>query len=450
MTATPAAATPTLRALTLAGLAALVTACTVVGPEYERPTIEIPPAYKEGAALKTQPASQAALQGRWWEIYGDRELDVLMAQVESQNRSLQAAQARMQRSLAMLETARAAQSPTVVAGGRNDLGILANWEIDLWGRIRRTVEASGASAQASAADLAAATLSMQAQVAQNYFQLRVQDTGIQMFQDTVQAYERALQMTRNQYNVGLVSGGNVAQAQAQLSAAQAQMHNARVVRAQLEHAIAVMVGKAPAALSIAVAPLTAQVPEVPPVLPTELLARRPDIAAAERRMAAASAQIGVTEAGSYPSLDLFIGASIRKGLIGGADVRAPLYAGGSPQARRRESVAAYDEVVADYRQTVLNSLREVEDNLATLEILAEATTAQDSAVKSARESARITNNQYAAGVVSYLPVVVVQTTALENQRAALDTLGRRLVASVNLIKALGGGWDAATLNAAKK
>ncbi len=449
MTAT-SAATPTLRALTLAGLAALVTACTVVGPEYERPTIEIPPAYKEGTALKTQPASQAALQGRWWEIYGDRELDVLMAQVESQNRSLQAAQARMQRSLAMLEAARAAQSPTVVAGGRNDFGILANWEIDLWGRIRRTVEASGASTQASAADLAAATLSMQAQVAQNYFQLRVQDTGIQMLQDTVQAYERALQMTRNQYNAGLVSGGNVAQAQAQLSAAQAQMHNARVVRAQLEHAIAVMVGKAPAALSIAVAPLAAQVPEVPPVLPTELLARRPDIAAAERRMAAASAQIGVAEAGLYPSLDLFIGASIRKGLIGGADVRAPLYAGGSPQARRRESVAAYDEVVADYRQTVLNSLREVEDNLATLEILAEAATAQDSAVKSARESARITNNQYAAGVVSYLPVVVVQTTALENQRAALDTLGRRLVASVNLIKALGGGWDATTLNAEKK
>lgn len=450
MTASPPAATPTLRAFALVGLAALLTACTVVGPEYERPAIEIPPAYKEGTALKTQSVREATLPERWWEIYGDRELDALMAQVESQNRSLQAVEARMRRGRAMLETARAAQSPTVVAGGKNDLGILANWEIDLWGRIRRTVEASGANAQASVADLAAATLSMQAQVAQNYFQLRVQDAGIQMFQDTVRAYERSLQMTRNQYNAGVVSGGNVAQAQAQLGAALAQMHNARVVRAQLEHAIAVMVGQAPAAFSIAPAPLNVQVPEVPPVLPTELLARRPDIAAAERRMAAASAQIGVTEAGSYPSLDLFIGASIRKGLIGGADVRAPLYAGGSPQARRNDAVAAYDEVVADYRQTVLNGLREVEDNLAALQILDEAAAAQDSAVKSARESARIANNQYAAGVVSYLPVVVVQAVTLENERAALDTLGRRLVASVNLIKALGGGWDAATLNAAKK
>lgn len=447
MTPTPAAP-PTLRALTLAGLAVLVTACTVVGPEYERPAIEIPPAYKEGAALRTQPARQAALQSRWWEIYGDRELDALMAQVESQNRSLQAAEARMRRGRAMLEAARAAQSPTVVAGGKNDLGILVNWEIDLWGRIRRTVEASGANAQASVADLAAATLSMQAQVAQNYFQLRVQDADIQMLQDTVRAYERSLQMTRNQYSAGVVSGGNVAQAQAQLGSALAQMHNARLRRAQLEHAIAVMVGKAPAAFSVAVAPLAVQVPEVPPVLPSELLARRPDIAAAERRMAAASAQIGVAEAGSYPSLDLFIGASIRKGLIGGADVRAPLYAGGSPQARRRDSVAAYDEVVANYRQAVLNGLREVEDNLAALQILDEAADAQNSAAKSARESARIAQNQYAAGMVSYLPVAVTQATTLENERAVLDTLGRRLVASVNLIKALGGGWDAATLNAA--
>jgi len=441
--------TQALRALALAGLATLNAACTVVGPDYERPAIAVPAAYKEAGQPKTLPPHDTPARGRWWEIYGDSQLDALVGQVETRNQSIQAVEARVRRARALADIARAAQSPTVTAGGKNDLGLVANWEVDLWGRIRRNIEASGATAEASAADLAAITLSIQAQVVQNYFLLRVQDAEIRLLQDTAATYERSLQRARNQYAVGVVSRGNIMQAQAQLGAAQAQMHDARVARAQIEHAIAVLIGKAPADFSFAVSPFATKVPEVPPVLPADLLERRPDIAAAERRMAAASANIGVTEAGAYPTLDLFAGVSIRKGLLGGANVVAPLYSGGTPKARRTEASAAYDEVVADYRQAVLNGFREVEDNLAALHILEEAAAVQAEAVKAARESARITNNQYQAGIVDYLSVIVVQATALDNERAALNILGRRLVASVTLIKALGGGWKADAPKATK-
>lgn len=435
------------RILALAGLVSLVAACTVVGPDYVRPSINIPPAYKEATVSKTRLPDEAPARDRWWEIYGDSQLDALVAQVETQNQTLQAVEARVRRARALVEMARSAQSPTVTAGGRNDLGLVANWEIDLWGRIQRNIEASGATAQASVADFAAATLSMQAQLAQNYFMLREQDAGIRLLQDTVAAYERSLQIIRNQYAVGVTSQGDITQAQAQLSVAQAQLHSVRVARAQFEHAIAILIGKAPADFSLAAAPFAFKVPEIPPALPADLLERRPDIAAAERRMAAASAQIGVTEAASYPALDLFAGVSIRKGLLGGATVAAPLYSGATPQARRTEISAAYDEVVAEYRQAVLNGFRDVEDNLAALQILGEAAAAQAEAVHAARETAKITNNQYQAGVVTYLSVVVVQAAALNNERAALDILSRRLVASVALIKALGGGWDSGALKA---
>jgi NodT family efflux transporter outer membrane factor (OMF) lipoprotein len=429
-----------LRALALAGFATINTACTVLGPDYARPTIDVPTAYKEAPGLTTPQARDASTDGRWWGLYGDAQLDRLMAQIEIRNYSLQAIEAQTRQARSLAEIAQSARFPTLVAGGTNDFGLLANWEIDLWGRIRRNIEASGAAAQASAADLAAATLSLQAQLAQNYFQLRVQDADIRLLQDTATSYEQSLRITRNQYAVGVADRGAIAQAQAQLSTAQAQMHDARVARAQFEHAIAVLIGKAPADFSFAAAPIDVKVPEVPPTLPSDLLERRPDIAAAERRMAAASAQIGAAEAASYPSLDLFAGVSIRRGLLGGAKVVAPLYAGEAPQAGRAKASAAYDESVANYRQTVLNGFREVEDNLAALQILDQASDAQATAVKAAREAVAITDNQYRAGVVNYQSVIVTQATALVNERAALGLLGRRLAASVTLIKALGGGW----------
>lgn len=440
--------TQALRALTLAGLATLNAACTVVGPDYVRPSIDVPPAYKEAPGSKTPQPRDASAHERWWEIYADSRLDALVEQVEAANPSLQALEARVRQARSLAEVARAAQFPTLTAGGTNDLGLLATWEIDLWGRIRRSVESSGAAAQASAADLAAAKLSVQAQLVQNYFLLRVQDAEIRLLQDTVAAYERSLQLVRNQYAVGVVSRGNIVQAQAQLGTAQAQMHDARVARAQLEHAIAVLIGKAPADFSFAVAPIDVNVPAVPPALPSELLERRPDIAAAERRMAAASAQIGVAEAASYPSVNLFAGVSIRHG-VGGARVAVPVFDAGSTRAQSAQAGAVYDEAVANYRQTVLNGFREVEDNLAALQILDATAAAQAEAVKAARESVTITNNQYRAGIVDYLSVVVVQATALANERAALGILGRRLVASVTLIKALGGGWEAEAPAAAR-
>lgn len=433
----------TLRILILIGLATLITACTVVGPDYARPAVALPSAYKETNPLTTKRAPAPALeQAAWWKIYGDKQLNALVDQVETHNQSIQSVEARLRQARALASIARAGQSPTVAAGGKNDLGLLVNWEVDLWGRIHRTIEASGAAAEASAADLAAITLSTQAQVVQNYFQLRRQDTEVHLLQSALSAHERSLQLVRNQYAVGVASRGNIAQAQAQLGAAQLQMHNARVSRAQLEHTLANLIGKAPADFSLAAAPIMVDVPDIPPELPANLLKRRPDIAAAERRMAVASAKIGVLQAEAYPSLDLFAGVSIRKGLLGGANLLASIYSGGTTPARGTQASAAYDEVVADYRQSVLNGFREVEDNLAALRILDEAALAQDEALKAARESVRVASNQYQAGLVDYLSLITVQAIAFEHERAALDILSRRLVASVALIKALGGGWNA--------
>lgn len=437
-----------IRALSVAFLVAVNVACSSVGPDYVRPSVNVPSAYKEAASGQKPQLRDGSAHGRWWEIYADPQLDALVEQVNAANPSIHAAEARVRQARSLADAARAAQFPTLIAGGTNDLGLLANWELDLWGRIRRSVEASGATAQASAADLAAAKLSMQAQLVQSYFLLRVQDAEIRLLQDTVAAYERSLQLTRNQYAVGVAARAEVVQAQAQLGAAQAQMLEAHVIRAQLDHAIAVLIGKAPADFSLAVAPISIKVPAVPPALPSELLERRPDIAAAERRMAAASAQIGVAEAASYPSVSLFGGVSIRHN-VGGEKTTLPVFNAGAIRAQSAKAGAAYDEALADYRQTVLNGFREVEDNLAALQFLDEAALAQAEAVKAVRKSMTITNNQYRAGIVSYLSLVVVQAGALANERAALGILRRRLVASVTLIKALGGGWEAETSKLAK-
>ncbi len=435
-------AVPRIVAIAAAAASTLIASCTL-GPDYVRPAADVPPAYKEAKGSAAATPRTAIPAGRWWELYGDPELDALASQVVLNNQTLRAAEARVRQAQAAIDVARAPGFFSLNAASSNQkVGLTAGWEIDLWGRIRRGVEASEATAESTADDLAAATLSLQAQVAQNYFLLRVQDAETRLLQDSAARYERSLQLTRNQYDAGVVSRGDVVQAEAQLMSTRSQALEAELNRAQLEHAIAILIGKAPADLSIPSAVVNLQIPALPPTLPSELLVRRPDIAAAERRMAAANAQIGVAQAAFYPSMRLFAGGGIDISFAGGVALAQFILDGGLREAARAQVTAAYEETVANYRQTVLAALREVEDNLAAERILEAEASVQGVAVRASRESVTITNNQYRAGIVTYLAVVVVQAGALANERADLAVLGRRLVASVNLIKALGGGWEA--------
>ncbi len=440
----------TARVLAVASVLASSVACTV-GPDYVRPAVDVPPAYKEARASNAAGTRSELTRGRWWELFGDADLNALAATIDVNNQTIRAAEARVRQALALTEAARSRYYPSLSAGGNNqNVGLVAAWELDLWGRIRRNIEASTATAESTAGELEAAKLSLQAQLAQNYFLLRVQDAEIRLLQDSVARYERSLQLTRNQYAVGVASRGDVVQAEAQLMSTRAQALDASVTRAQLEHAIAVLTGKAPADFAIASLPLDVAIPAVPAALPSELLERRPDIAAAERRMAAANAEIGVVEAAYYPSVSLVAGGGFgNRDFAGGALTGWMLFDGGLRQAQSAQASAGYDEAVANYRQTILAAFREVEDNLAALRILEEAAAVQAEAVRAARESVKITNNQYRAGITTYLSVVVVQAAALINERAELGILGRRFVASVTLIKALGGGWEAGTPIATK-
>jgi len=442
MIGTPTAVPRILAIVAIAGLAAVVASCNV-GPDYVRPAADVPAAYKE-AKGSAAPAPQNALPSpKWWELFGDPDLNALESQVALNNQTVVAAEARVRQAQALIDAARAPGFPTANAASTNKkVGLTASWELDLWGRVRRSVEASEAAAESTSDDLAAATLSLQAQLAQSYFLLRVQDAETRLLQDSVARYERSLQLTRNQYDAGIVSRGDVVQAEAQLMSTRSQALEADLNRTQLEHAIAILIGKPPADLSIPATVASMQVPPVPPSLPSELLIRRPDIASAERRMAAANAQIGVAQADFYPSARLFAGGGIDISFAAGIALAQFIFDGGLREATKAQATAAYDETVANYRQTVLGALRDVEDNLAAERILEEEATVQGAAVKASRDSVTITNNQYRAGTVTYLAVVVVQAGALANERADLAVLGRRLVAAVNLIKAIGGGWEA--------
>jgi NodT family efflux transporter outer membrane factor (OMF) lipoprotein len=472
-----------LIAAAIAGAVSLLAACTL-GPNYARPGVEAPAAYKEAQGWKPAQPRENEPRGPWWRVFGDPQLDALVREVEVSNQTIKAAEARVREARALTQQAQAAFFPIVTAnagatrgGGRGSAGqsvdnsssqgggprnnfnvaLDVNWEIDLWGRVRRTVEAGEATAQASVADLEAAKLSAQAQLAQDYFLLRAQDAQIRLLNDTVDAYQKSLKLTQNQYAVGVAARADVAQAETQLKSTQAQALDAGVQRAQLEHAIAVLLGKAPADFSIAPEAVATTFPPIPPGLPSELLERRPDIAAAERRTAAANAQVGVAEAAFFPSLTLSATGGFQSSVLSqlfslpsrywslGPALAQTLFDAGLRRAQTAQAMATYDENVANYRQTVLAGFQEVEDNLAALRILEQEALVQDEAVKSARESLTITLNQYRAGTANYLAVVVAQATALSNERAALAILGRRLTASVTLIKALGGGWDAAQL-----
>lgn len=454
----------------------LLAACTA-GTDYVRPDVATPATFKEMQSWKTAQPNDQQLHEKWWEMFGDPELNLLEEQVDISNQNLAQAEAQYRQALALVQSARASLFPTVSAslganrssGNSNgattassraggpetnvSLALNAGWELDLWGRVRRTIEANQASAQASAADLQAVRLSAHAQLAQDYLQLRVLDAQQQLLDDTIVAYQKSVQLTQNQYAVGVVAKVDVIQARTQLKSTQAQALDVGVQRAQLEHAIALLTGQAASSFSIARAPIVAAAPAIPVVVPSTLLERRPDIAGAERRMAAANAQIGVVKAAYFPALTLsassgFQGSSFANLLTlpnrvwaFGPALAQSLFDGGLRRAQTAAAIATFDADVATYRQTVLASFGEVEDNLAALRILEQEAQIQNEALQLARQSVLLTTNQYRAGTVSYLNVVTVQATALASENTALGILNRRLAASVLLIKALGGGWS---------
>jgi NodT family efflux transporter outer membrane factor (OMF) lipoprotein len=463
---------PVAAAVALAG-------CTV-GPDYVRPAAEVPAAYREGFAWQPAQPRDHLSRGQWWTAFADPQLDQLLAQVAVSNQTLVAAEAQFRQAVALADSARSAWYPTLTAGLSEtrsrpsattgpmpgvssnkrtiwSLPLNASWEADLWGRVRRSVEAGEASAQASAADLENARLSIQAQLAQNYFQLRAVDAQKKLLGDTVAAYAKSLELTTNRYKAGVVARIDVAQAEAQLKSTQAQLLDLGVQRAQLEHAIAVLLGRPAGNFALAPAPLVAVPPPVPSGLPAELLERRPDIAAAERRVAAANAQVGVARAAWFPTATLSASYGFQTATAAqwftlpsrfwsiGPALAETIFDGGRRQAVSDQAMAAYDASVANYRQAVLTGFQEVEDNLAALRILEEEAQVQGEAVKASQLSLEYSLNQYKAGITTYLQVVAAQATALSNQRTAADLLARRVTASVLLVKALGGGWDAAGL-----
>ncbi|CAM4382540.1 Outer membrane protein oprM precursor [Bordetella pseudohinzii] len=461
------------RALPLV-LAALLAGCAV-GPDYQRPDIDVGAAFKEGQQTvpgwrPAQPADTLA-RGQWWTIYGDPLLDGLMARLNAANQTIAQAEANYRQAQALVGVARAGFFPAVGAGAGvtrsgggtsssgasvgNQYSLTGNvsWELDLWGRLRRELESSRASEAASAADLASARLSAQAALAQNYLQLRVLDEQKRLLQATVQAYERSLTLTRNRYEAGVAGKADVAVAQTQLESTRAQLVDLDWQRGQYEHAIAVLVGTAPSQFSLPPVTFTQQLPEIPVGLPSALLQRRPDVAAAERRAAAANAQIGVAQSAWFPDLTLSAAGGFRSGQFAdwltaparfwslGPALAMTIFDGGAREAQIASARAAYDVQAAAYRQSVLTALREVEDYLVQLRVMAEEQQVQRRALESARESLRLTRNQYEAGLVDYLSVAVVEATALASERNAISLLGNRLIASVQLVTALGGGWE---------
>lgn len=427
--------------LTLSSLLLTCTACTVVGPDYERPTTEVNNAYKELPENAQSIENAIEIKSNWWEPYNDVVLNELIEKIAVNNFSLQSSSSQLLKAESSAQISRSSQSPSLLAGGRNDFGVLLNWEVDLWGRVQRNIEANEANVQATRADLSATKLSLQAQLANTYFMLRVQDADLDLLKSRIAEYERSLEIANNQYDAGVVKRDIIAQEQAQLSRAKIQMFNTTITRAQLEHAIAVLVGQSPSNFSLDAKPLDLKVPVIPVSLPSQMLERRPDVIAAERRVALASANIGVAEAQALPSLSLFAGATIRRGLIGGSDLEIPLYDDGATKANKMIASAEYAGAVAHYRQTVLESFKEVEDNLVELDVLEQVASSQATALEASQEVMQAVSNQYKAGVVSYQDVIDVKELVLDNQRAGLNLLSRQLITSVNLIKSLGGGWQ---------
>jgi NodT family efflux transporter outer membrane factor (OMF) lipoprotein len=467
----------------LLGIAVLQLCGCTVGPNYQRPKAEIPPAYKEVGDWKPAQPNDQNLGGNWWEIFKDPQLDALEAQISVSNQNLKAAEAQYTQARAVLRYYRADYFPTVTAGPSatrtktsknrpppsstfngityNDFQIPfeLSYQIDVWGRVRRTVEAYRDQAQASAADLAAVNLSMHTQLALYYFQARTLDAEEQLLNSTVTQYEQALQLIENRFAGGLTSDLEVEQAKTQLETTRAQAVDIGVARAQYEHAVAVLIGKPPASFSLLPLPLTMPPPPIPVGLPSDLLERRPDIASAERQMAAANAQIGVAKAAYYPNISLGATGGFESSAIttlfsgpsilwsAGPSALFTVFDVGRRRAASDQAIAAYDQAVANYRQTVLTGFQQVEDNVAALRILEHEAQVQNAAVAAAEKYLALANTRYTGGVTSYLEVTTAQSAALSDEVTAVNILGRRMVDAVTLVQALGGGWNSSSLPA---
>jgi NodT family efflux transporter outer membrane factor (OMF) lipoprotein len=475
--------------LCAASLALLAAGCTA-GPNYHRPTAPTAPEWKESAVpppnppnggwVQAQPADQL-LRGKWWEMYGDPQLNALEEKIAVSNQSLKAAMEQYFQAREQVRVARANFYPTVSAGPSvsrsresynqpstvkgvtnyqyNSFALegQVSWEPDLWGQVRRTVEQSRANAQASAADLANVDLSLHAELATDYFQMRGLDAQKELLDNTVVAFDSFLQLTQIRFKGGVATDSDVALADTQLQTTKAQDIDVGVARAQFEHAIATLIGQPASTFSLAPLPLHGNPPDIPLAVPSQLLERRPDIAAAERRVDAANAQIGIAITAYYPNVQLggtggfdsqnagtLIQGPSTLWSLGGSAIEL-LFDAGRRHAITQQARDAYEQQVANYRQGVLNSFQEVEDNLSALRVLGQESEAQRLAVDAARRSLAISTNRYKGGVTTYLEVLTAQTAQLSNERTQADITTRRYASSVQLIEALGGGWDTAQL-----
>jgi len=458
--------------------AVLFGACAV-GPKYQRPTVPAPPAYKEVGQWKSAQPGEQKLGGNWWELFSDPQLNDLEKQINVSNQNLKAAEAQFRQARALLRYYRADYYPTVTAGLSatrtrvasnrpnsvstggtfNDfaLPLDLSYEADVWGRVRRNVESYREQAQASAADLATVNLSMHANLAVFYFQARSLDAQEQLLNSTVSQYEQALELTDNRFKGGVASEVEVQQARTQLETTRAQAVDVGVLRAQYAHAVATLIGQPASTFTLPPLPLTAPPPVVPAGVPSELLERRPDIAAAERRVASANAQIGVAKAAYYPLINLaasggFESSAITTLLSGpsiiwsaGPSALMTVFDVGRRRAASDQAIAFHDQEVAVYRQSVLTAFQQVEDNLAAVRILEQEAQVQNQAVAAAQRSLDLSSTRYKGGVTSYLEVITAQSAALADEVTAVNILGRRMVATVQLVQALGGGWDASSL-----
>ncbi|MFV3406194.1 MULTISPECIES: efflux transporter outer membrane subunit [Pseudomonas] len=457
---------------------AMLSACTL-SPDYQRPALSTPAQFKQAEGWTQANPSDAIARGAWWELYGDAQLNALVEELNRSNQSVAQSEAQYRQAQALVRSSRASLFPSLdLTGSKNrsaqgtgssssslsnnssgirdtynaQLGV--SWEIDLWGKLRETRNANQASAEASLADLAAMRLSQQSELVQNYLQLRVIDEQKRLLEATLAAYERSLKMTENQYRAGVSGPDAVAQARTQLKSTQADLIDLAWQRAQYENAIAVLMGKVPADFALAATNSIPALPQIPVSLPSQLLERRPDIAAAERNVMAANANIGVARAAYFPDLSLSMSGGYSSSSFNnwielpnrywsvGPQLALTLFDAGKRSAEVDRSVAAYDQTVAQYRQTVLDGFKEVENYLVQLKVYEDEAGVRQQALDAARESLRLTENQYKAGLIGYLDVVNVQTTALSNERSVLNLLQGRLIASVQLIAALGGGWEA--------
>ena len=459
-----------------AGICMLLSACAV-GPDYQRPALETPLQFKENKGWVQAAPLAVSAQGAWWTIFADATLNTLEPRVTQANQSLRASYYAYQQALALTDMARAAEFPTlgtsvsstrsssgsgtgtgIGAAGATPIitgktfGFGANWAPDFWGKVRRQVEADEASALASLDNLLAAQLSLQTTLAQNYFQIRQIDSQIALAQNTVSAYEKFLQLTRNRYVAGVATTADVALAQSQLANARVQLAAFNVQRPQLEHAIAVLIGEAPANFSLPPMPSLPQPRAFSAGLPSQLLLRRPDLGASERQVAAANAQIGVAESAFFPALTLSAQRGWRSSTFAnlvsapnafwsvGPSLAETLYDAGARSALVAQNQNTYQQAVAQYRQLGLQALQQVEDQLAALAALADEAQLQLQAEAAADESLRLATNQYKAGIVTYLNVITAQTNSYTAHNATLQISGQQLTANVALIQALGGGW----------